>query len=36
MLAPSVMTVVIAVGEEITPRAVARNGRRLTPVARSP
>ncbi len=36
MLAPSVMTVVIAVGEEITPRAVARNGRRWTLVAQSP
>lgn len=36
MLAPPVMAVVIAVGEAITPRAVARNGRRLTPVAKSP
>ena len=36
MLAPSVMTVVIAVGEEITSRAVARNGRRRTLVAQSP
>lgn len=36
MLAPPAMAVVIAVGEKITLRAVARNGRRRTLAAQNP